>query len=159
MVRAAGFRIRAGKNRLAVAPTIRGGFSSKRYRKGTRLVTVPRKRLDLVYCNERQNVGAQTKPSILSAELRALGTSMTLAPGTEGSSAGGGSVCVASAARMTHTRIGRLGRFFLGQTTGPAAWRQPSYPAATYPRGTMILISPASCRSVYRTCRFNSCQE
>jgi hypothetical protein len=31
-------RIRASENRLAVAPTISGGFSSKRYRKSTRLV-------------------------------------------------------------------------------------------------------------------------
>jgi hypothetical protein len=37
---AADLRIRTGKNRLTVSRTIRAGFSSKRYRKGTRLVQV-----------------------------------------------------------------------------------------------------------------------
>jgi hypothetical protein len=54
-----------GQKRLTVNRTIRAGFSSKRYRKGTRLVQEePVTRWIWCSWNERENVGAWTKPII-----------------------------------------------------------------------------------------------
>jgi hypothetical protein len=53
------------QNRLAIKRTIKGGISSKRYRKGACLVQVHPVN-GWIWCswNERENVGGQTKPLI-----------------------------------------------------------------------------------------------
>jgi hypothetical protein len=72
------------ENRLAVAPTITGGFSLKRYRKGTRLVQEhPLSAWIWRGWNGRQNVVCSDKTPHMSRPLRlpsCHNSSMSLAP-------------------------------------------------------------------------------
>ena len=76
-------RIRASENRLAVAPTISGGFSSKRYRKSTRLVQeYPVTGWISRRWEARQNPGCSDKtltPAITSEATRNSGDGTLLA--------------------------------------------------------------------------------